>query len=85
MSDVTWRGVRAAATGIIGANTEDGVLRCLNAARSARQSLLSWQEQVRGVGLVLPNTLYDNWVSDETREKIDDCLEAVGDAITFWD
>ena len=28
---------------------------------------------------------YDNWVSDETREKIDDGLEAAGDAITFWD
>ncbi|MFE6649130.1 hypothetical protein ACFVJS_21365 [Nocardioides sp. NPDC057772] len=28
---------------------------------------------------------YENWVSDETREKIDDGLEAVGDAITFWD
>lgn len=27
----------------------------------------------------------ENRVSDETREKIDDGLEAVGDAITFWD
>ncbi|MBG6096923.1 hypothetical protein [Nocardioides luteus] len=26
-----------------------------------------------------------NRASDETREKIDDGLEAVGDAITFWD
>ncbi len=27
----------------------------------------------------------EQWVLDETREKIDDGLEAVGDAITFWD
>lgn len=37
-----------------------------------------------GVGLAAEYA-YENWVSDETREKIDDGLEAVGDAITFWD
>ncbi|MGY0536364.1 hypothetical protein ACW14X_02530 [Nocardioides sp. YJ-D4] len=37
-----------------------------------------------GVGLAAEYA-YENWVSDETRAKIDDGLEAVGDAITFWD
>lgn len=37
-----------------------------------------------GVGLAAKYA-YENWGSDETRGKIDDGLEAVGDAITFWD
>lgn len=73
--DTTWR---AGAAAVVGGAALIGV--------GAPVIAVAAGAAVVGVGVGLAaEYAYENWVSDETREKIDDGLEAVGDAITFWD